>query len=146
VRGDKQREHPGCTELCVKNITMAAIVVHGHMPKSHIPKNLYMLSIMAAVIHIMCSQAVTVCSFSPSIYAKGECFLMRRNCMTVAVIHKNGTVVISSASYSCPLIMHACAPLKVYVLRHNSHLLEDAPNKSSKTRASGVLSCCRCCQ
>jgi hypothetical protein len=29
---------------------------------------------------IMCSQAVTVCSFSPSIYAQGECFLMRRNC------------------------------------------------------------------
>jgi hypothetical protein len=26
---------------------------------------------------IMCSQAVTVCSFSPSIYAQGECFLMR---------------------------------------------------------------------
>jgi hypothetical protein len=28
----------------------------------------------------LCSQAVTVCSFSPSIYAQGECFLMRRNC------------------------------------------------------------------
>jgi len=28
----------------------------------------------------MCSQAIMVCSFSPSSYAQGECSLMRRNC------------------------------------------------------------------
>jgi hypothetical protein len=46
VRGDKQTEHAGCTELCVENITIvAAVVVDGRMPEPYCQESL--LSMMA---------------------------------------------------------------------------------------------------
>jgi hypothetical protein len=69
--------------------------------------------------------SVTVCSFSPSIYAQGECFLMRRNCncncstqQQVYIIqapnytHASCCLHLSIHSYPPPLTINPTKPME----------------------------------